>query len=41
MHLPYIRKVFAQKEILLLPLMVGQIPIEKLNNYARALLPFF
>ena len=41
MHLPYISKIFSEKKILLLPLMVGSIPSKKLPDYAKALLPFF
>jgi AmmeMemoRadiSam system protein B len=41
MHLPYIRKVFGDKNITLVPLMVGQVPSNKLSDYAKALLPYF
>ena len=41
MHLPYISKIFSEKKILLLPLMVGSIPSKKLPDYAKALLPYF
>ena len=41
MHLPYISKIFSEKKISLLPLMVGSIPSKKLPDYAKALLPYF
>lgn len=41
MHLPYIKKIFAEKDFKLVPLMVGQVPIEKQQAYAQALLPLF
>ena len=41
MHAPFIRKVFAGREdLLLLPLMVGQLSAEKLEACARVLAPF-
>jgi MEMO1 family protein len=41
MHLPYIKKVFGDKEFSLVPLMVGDLPLDKVSDYARALLPLF
>ena len=43
MHLPFIKKMFydANKEVLLVPLMVGQVPMDRLQAYAKALLPLF
>ena len=41
MHLPYIKQIFGEKDFSLLPLMVGQVPMEKLSAYARELLPLF
>lgn len=41
MHLPYIKKIFKNQDIELLPLMVGQIPMDKLSIYAQALLEYF
>ena len=41
MHLPYIKQIFVEKDFSLLPLMVGQVPMEKLSAYASELLPLF
>lgn len=41
MHLPFIRKVFGQKDIKLVPLMVGEVPSDKFAAYADELLPYF
>ena len=41
MHLPYIRKLFWEKPITLVPLMVGHVPPEKMDDFAKALAPYF
>lgn len=46
MHLPYIRKMFearmnSQKDVKIVPLMVGQVPADRYPAYARSLLPYF
>ena len=44
MHLPFIRKVFADEgkpDVKLVPLMVGELPKSKYNAYARRLMPLF
>lgn len=41
MHCPYIRKIFKDKDISMVPLMVGDIPKDKFPDYARELLPLF
>ena len=41
MHLPYIKKIFGSQNFKLVPLMVGQVPIQKMSAYAQALLPLF
>jgi len=41
MHCPYIRKIFKDKNITMVPLMVGDIPKEAWQEYAKVLLPLF
>jgi AmmeMemoRadiSam system protein B len=41
MHCPYIRKIFKDKNITMVPLMVGDLPKEAWQEYAKALLPLF
>ena len=41
MHLPYIRKVFENSEITLVPIMVGSIKENQENEYGTILAPYF
>lgn len=41
MHCPYIRKIFKDKNITMVPIMVGDIPKDKYPLYAKELLPLF
>lgn len=46
MHTPYVRKMFASrlntdKDIKIVPLMVGQLPADDYREYAKTLVPYF
>ena len=41
MHCPYIRKIFAGRDISFLPIMVGQVPKRHLGKYGEALKNLF
>ncbi len=41
LHLPYIRKIFENSEISLVPIMVGSIKESQENEYGAILAPYF
>lgn len=41
MHIPFIRKVFGKQSIKMVPLMIGYLPREKIEEYGKILTPYF